>query len=402
MNLKSIVPDRVSMPAKMFLAATTFNGFGNGILNVVLLLYLTSLGFESGALGTILMMQPISTVFLTIPSGILADRYGAKKILFAILFPFGLTSVLLLTARTIEMFMFAYMVMGIVEASAGVILVPLYSSFFEAKDMDRAFGLQGFLNLITVSAGSLLGFVPPMLVSSYGYSLQAAYWVVLAIALAFFSAQMPFYMIAVWGMAKPKGRDEGFRFDLRSKSVVAKFSFINLISNIGYGTFFSLFAYYVNKKFGIQSDALGTLYFASNFIRAGASIIAPRLSQTMGTLKTIAVTLGLCTPFYMLIPMAPDFTWLSALYILRLFFGNLSSPLTGSLYMRLLYEDEKATANSITMMASYGGNIVAPKLGGQLMQQVSLDAPAYLGSSLYIFLAASYYLLLRNEKEKRD
>jgi len=399
MNLSSIVPDRVSMPAKMFLTASVLNGFGNGVFNVVLLLYLTSLGFDSSALGTMLMMQPISTVLLTIPSGILAGRYGVKKIILSSFIPYGLSMILFLTAKSIEMFMLAFLLIGVIEASAGVVLGPLYSSFFDAKDMDRAFGLQGFIQILSVSMGSLFGFIPPMLVANYGYSLQSSYWVVLVIAIVFFTAQMPFYVMALWNVVEQRRREEGFRFNLRSKGIVAKFSFLNIISSIGSGSFFNLFPYYVNKKFGVQSDALGSLYFASNFVRAGANILAPRISKKLGTLKTIAMALGLCVPVWMMFPLAPNFTWLSVIYIVRLTIGNISSPLTGSLYMKLLYPEEKATANSFTMMASYGGNIVAPRLGGQLMEQVSLDAPAYLGSSLYVVLASSYYLLLRNEKE---
>lgn len=399
MNLKSIVPDRISRSAKLFLGAATLNGFGNGITNVVMLLYFLSLGFDSAALGTILMMQPISTVLLLIPSGILADRYGVKKILLAITFPFGLFGILILTARSLEIFMLAFLVMGIVEAAAGVALGPMYSSFFDSKDMDRAFGLQGFLNIISRSAGSLMGFAPPMLVANYGYSLQAAYWTMLFVGLVFFIAQMPLYLLSVWGVNEP--RRQGIpKFNLRSKGVVAKFSFLYIVGNIGFGAFFNFFPYYVNRKFGVQSDALGALYFASNFVQAGANIIAPRISRRIGTVKTIALSYVLCTPFWAMFPLAPNFTGLFALYLIRFGLGNLSSPLVGSLYMKLLYRDEKATANSITMIASYGGNIVAPKLGGQLMEQVSLDFPAYLGSGIYACLAASYYLLLRNEKEK--
>jgi predicted MFS family arabinose efflux permease len=302
-------------------------------------------------------------------------------------------------ARTIDVFMLSFLLLGVIEASAGVVLGPMYSSFFDSVDMDRAFGLQGFLNLVSVSVGSLFGFLPPMFISAHGYALQFSYWIVLVVGLVFLTAQLPFYMWATRGIIETRRAAGGPRFNLRSKSVVVKMCFLNLISNIGFGSFFSFFPYYVNKKFSIQSDALGTLYFISNFVRAGASILAPRISQKIGTLRTIAATILLCVPFYIMIPLSPSFTWLSVAYILRLFIGNLSSPLTGSLYMRLLYPDEKATANSFSMLASYGGNIIAPKLGGQLMQQVSLDTPAYLGSGLYIVLSSSYYLLLKNEKE---
>lgn len=173
-----------------------------------------------------------------------------------------------------------------------------------------------------------------------------------------------------------------------------------MIDGVGWGVFFSFFSYYVNQKFGAESDALGTLFFISKFVAAGANAVAPKVSSKLGTLKTIAVSIGLCTPFYFMIPLAPNFTWLSAAYIIRLFLGSLSNPLVGSLFYKLLYDEEKATANSITRMVLNGANILAPKLGGQLMEQVSLDATAFLGAGLYPFLAASYYFLLRNEKEK--
>lgn len=401
MNLKSVVPvpDRVSTPAKLFLTAMVMNGLGNGVFGVVIQLYLTSLGFGSAALGTIFMMNSIGAALLTLPAGILADRYGKGKMVLFAFSSYSLSVILLLTGKSIEMLSLAYLFMGVANAAA-VVLGPLYSSFFDRENMDRAFGLFGFLNILAASMGSLMGFVPPMLVDRYGFSLQVSYWIMLVIGAVLIFAMMPFLMMSIRGVVEPK-RQGGLRFNLRSKGLVAKFSLIYTISNIGWGVFFSLFPYYVNTKFGAQSDALGALYFASNFIRAGANALAPRISKKLGTLKTIAVSIGLCTPFYLLIPLSLNFTWLSAAYIIRLFLGTLSTPLVSSLFFKLLHDEEKATANSITAMVSQGSNIVAPKLGGQLMQQISLDFPAFLGAGLYPVIAAAYYLLLRNEKEEK-
>ena len=194
--------------------------------------------------------------------------------------------------------------------------------------------------------------------------------------------------------------NNGFRFTLRSKNVVIKFFLLGLLSVVGANVFFNLFPFYVNSKFGIESDALGTLFFLSNFVSAGANALAPRISKRFGTLKTIAVMIGLATPFYLMIPLAPNFTWVSTLYVGRLGFRTMADPLTSSFFMRLLHDDEKATANSIRMMAFQGGNIAAPWLGGQLMEKTSMDFPVYLGTVLYVVFAASFYFLLKNEKEK--
>lgn len=398
MDLTSIVPDRVSNQAKLFLVAAFFNGFGNGIVNVILQLYLTSLGFDSTDLGTIFMMNPLGAALLTIPAGILADRYGKKRVMLSGLSITGVAVILVLTAKTTEMFIVSFLLIGLSNATF-VILTPLYSSFFDKSDMDRAFGLWGFLNIITMSMGSLFGFIPPLLVSNFDFSLQHSYWIVMAIAGVFIMIQAPIYLMLLRGVVEPK-REGGFKFSLKSKSVVVKFFVISIISVVGFGVFFSLFPFYVNRKFGVESDALGTLMFVSNFVSAGVNAVAPRVSKKLGTLKTIMAAIVLATPFYLMIPMAPNFVWVSTFYIARLGFRTMADPLTGSLFMRLLYDEEKATANSIRMMALQGGNIAAPWLGGQLMEKASLDFPVYVGTGLYIIFAASYYFLLRNEKEK--
>lgn len=402
MDLKSFIPDKISTPAKMFLAASFINGFANGMNNVVYLLYLTSLGFQSTDLSSIIMMSPIALFTLMVPSGILAGRLGSKKMMILLLIPWTLFSIIILIADSVPMFMLASLLIGSVDAIANVILGPLYASFFDVEDMDKAFSLQMSLNILTLSLGSLIGFFPPILVANYGYTYRSAYWFIIFLSVILFFLQIPFYLYAVWKCPEITQTEKGFKINIKSKSVVIKVAFLNFLSSIGFSSFFSLFPYYVNKKFGIQSDALGSLYFISNFIRVGASLSASKLSTKFGTLKTIAVSILACVPFYFLIPLSQDFIWLSIFYTLRLFIGNISSPLTGSLLMKLLYSEERPTANSFTAMAAQGGNVIGPIIGGCLMEQVSLDAPAYLGSTLYILLGGSYYLLLKDESIKQQ
>jgi MFS family permease len=294
MDLNSFVPERISTQAKFFLLAISLNGIGNGMINVVFMLYLISLGFESAALGTMVMMNPLGAAILTIPAGILADRYGKKKIMISGFFMIVLSVVLVLVAKSMAMFMIAFFLIGLSNATF-VVLNPLYSSFFDHEDMDRAFGFLGFLNIIAMSLGSLAGYVPPMLVSSYGLSLQSSYWTVIAIAAVMILIQTPFFLMSIKEVVEPE--NNGFRFALRSKSVVLKFFLLGLLSVVGANVFFNLFPFYVNSKFGIESDALGTLFFLSNFVSAGANALAPRISKRFGTLKTIAVMIGLATPF---------------------------------------------------------------------------------------------------------
>ncbi len=398
MSLMSIAPDKVSTPAKLFLVGAIFNGIGNGIFNVIMQLYFLSLGYNSSALGSIFMMNAISATILTIPMGILADRFGKKRMMLLGTSSVILSVILILTSRRIELFMVGFLAIGVSNAAA-VIFSPLYSSFFDKEELDKAFGLWGALNIVTMSMGSLLGFVPPFLVKNYGFSLQTSYWISMVVASFFFVSQYFFYLFSTKGTTETK-KQNGFNFTLTSRNLVAKLSLIHLVSGVSIGVFFSLFPFYVNKKFGIQSDALGSLFFASNFVSAGTQAIAPKVSKKLGTMKTIGLVFGLATPFYLLIPMAPSFLLLSALYVLRLGFGTMAQPLLSSTLMKNLQDNEKSTANSIRMMSIQGGSIVGPWLGGQLMERASLDLPAYLGGGLYAVLAVLTLFLTRNKAER--
>ena len=399
MNLSSIipVPDRISTPAKLFLFSQVLNGFANGIFNVVFQLYLISLGFDSVAIGSISMMSAIGLALSSIPAGVLADRYGKGKIILSGLPIAVLALIMVLTSKSLEMFRLAFLLLGL-NNGIGVVWGPLYSLLFDREDMDKAFGLLGSLGIFSNSIGNLMGFIPPILVDKYGLSLPSSYWTMMIISAGLWFTTMPLTVIIVRAVVEPKSKG-GFRFNIRSKGVVAKFCFLRMIESFGFLVFFSLFPYYVNRKFGVESDALGALFFVTNFISAGAQAIAPRVSQRLGTLKTVVASISLCSPFYLMIPLAPNLAWLSVLYTLRRGFKSMADPLTGSLIMKLLYDDEKATANSIITMTNQGSSIVAPLLGGQIMRQISLDLPAFLGGGLFVLHATSFYFLLRNEKE---
>ncbi len=397
MKSRAIVPDEVSLPAKLFLLGMIFNGLGNGVFNVVLQLYLLSLGFTSDAIGLIVMMSSIGAALLTIPAGIVADRYGKKRVVLCGFSIWCVSALLVTVASSIEVFCLAFLLVGVCNA-IGSVMTPIYSSFFEKEDMDRAFGLLGFLNIMSMSLGSLLGFLPPMLVANHGFTLQSAYWTVFALGVIIFVSSIPFFLWSLRGVIDSK-RGGGFRFTLKSSRVVTKFSLLTVLGSLGYGVFFSLFPYYANKKFGIESDALGSLFFISNLTSAGAHVLAARVSTRLGPLKAIIVAISLCIPFYVLIPLAPSFLWLSFLYITRFGIRAMANPLETSFFMKVVRGEEKATANSIRTMAMQSGGVIAPWLGGHIMAFISLDAPTSFGAGLYVIHAAACYFLLRNEKE---
>jgi DHA1 family multidrug resistance protein-like MFS transporter len=394
LSVRSLIPETIPFSAKLFLTGVIFQGIANGIFNVILQLYFTSLGFSGSTIGSISMMSALSSTILTIPIGIISDRIGKRKLLLLGLGSIAIGTIIFLGSQSPLMIMISFLCIGVTN-STFVVLSPLYSLLFSDDDMDKAFSLWMSLNVITQSLGSLLGYIPPFLVNVSGITFQRAYWFLLVFAAPFFVGQCIFFLLSVESdVIEPSRKDNPFF--LPSKGLVLKFSILGFLSSAAFWVFIGLFPFYVNQKLGIQSDALGTLMFVSSFTLAAAQMVAPKISERLGSVKTIALVVGLAAPFYMLIPFTASFTVVSVCYLMMFSLAAMASPLISSIFMKNLVDEEKSTANGINMMFGQGGKAVGPWLGGQLMDRVSLGFPALLGGGIYAITAVLTLFLLKN------
>ena len=394
--LGGVMPSRLDRNAKMFLSGAVVNGVSNGVFNAVMQLYLASFGFDGQGLGTIIMMNALTSTILMIPCGILADRVGKRKMILTGFAAVSLAMVSFFKAQSIEMFALSFALIGVCNAAATV-FTPLYSSFFEKDDMDKAFGLYGLINISAMSLGSLVGYVPPLMVDTLGISLNAAYRYTMVAAGSLFVLQYLFYYMSSLGIQEQLSKE--IRFNLKSKWLVLKICGIGLLANVAGGIMFSLFPYYVNQKFGVASAGLGALFFVSNLAMALSKGTAASFAKRLGGMKSITFGIALSAVFLLLMPLSPSFGVLAVFYVLRMGTRFMSDPLITSMFMRSISEDEKSTANSLRMISMNGGGVVSPILGGAMMERVGLDTPAFIGGALTLLVAALYPLLLRREAE---
>jgi len=394
--LGGVMPSHLDRNAKMFLSGAVINGVSNGVFNSVLQLYLASFGFDGQGLGTIIMMNALTATVLTIPCGILADRIGKRKMIFTGFTAVSLAMIFFFLAQSIEGFALSFAFIGVSNAAATV-FTPLYSSFFKKDDMDKAFGLYGLINISAMSLGSLVGYVPPIMVDAFGISLKTAYRYTMVSAGALFVLQYVFIYLSSLGIKEQLSRE--LRFNLKSKWLVLKICGIGLLGNIAGGIMFSLFPYYVNQKYGVASAGLGTLFFISNLAMALSKGTAASFAKRLGGMKSITFGIAFSAVFLLLMPLSPSFGVLAVFYVLRMGTRFMSDPLITSMFMRSISEDEKSTANSLRMISMNGGGVVSPILGGAMMERVGLDTPAFIGGALTLLVAALYPLLLRREAE---
>jgi MFS family permease len=395
----NIIPLRLNVNAKLFLTGGAINGFSNGIFNAVMQLFMISLGYNAQNLGYIFMMNSLASTFLAVPAGLLGDRYGKRKMILTGAIVVTISMILFFIAHSVEVFAFAFLLIGVCNASATV-FAPLYSSFFEDDDMNKAFGLWGLLNVSAMSAGSLVGYVPQLLVSTTGLSLVVSYRYTMMLGGSLFVLQYLFYIMSCRGVNENLSKDIAFK--LKSRKVVIKLCLVMLLINVSGGIMFSFFPFYVNKKFGVESAALGTLFFVSNLFMAFSKGAAATFSRRFGILRSISLGVASSALFFIALPLSPSFGILSMMFVLRQCTRFMSDPLISSLFMRSVAEDERSTANSIMTISNNGGGAISLWLGGNLMEKVSLDSPAFIGGVATLALGFILPLILKKEAEKLD
>ena len=397
--IESIVPSRLNSGAKLFLTGAVVNGVSNGIFNSIMQLYLITQGFSAVDLGKVFMFNPLFCAILSIPCGIAADRYGKRKMLLLglVAVTLGVSSYLIF--NSFVSFAFAFAMFGVSNAAATV-MTPLYTSFYEKHDMEKAFGLYGLINISAMSVGSLAGYIPAYMIANLAFTESTSYRIMIILASALFLAQYIFYIASSRGIKEKLSN--GFHFKLKSWRPVIKFSALSLFGNIAGGMLFALFPYYVNQKFGVASAGLGALFFLSNLSMAMSKGLAASIAKKLGNMKSIVFGVALSSLFFFLMPLSPSFGLLGVLYVLRSGTRFMSDPILTSLFMKSINEDEQSTANSIRMIAMNGGGVVSPWLGGTLMENVGLDTPAYIGAGLTVVLAALYPILLHKEITESD
>jgi len=392
--IESVIPSELNTGAKLFLTGAVVNGISNGVYNSVLQLYLIALGFTAGNLGTIFLFNPLTCAILAIPCGILADRYGKGKMIAVGLVAVTIGVFGMLVAKSLWVFGLIFAMFGVSNATSTV-MMPLYSSFYKKKDMEKGMGLYGLINISAMSLGSLTGYIPAYMISNLAFTELSAYKIVIIVASILFVLQYVFYLAASRGLEEKLS--EGFSFKLKSWRPVLKFSALTLSLNIAGAILFSFFPYYVNQKFGIASAGLGTLFFISNLTMAVSKGVAAGIAKKLGNMKSIVAGIALSAVFFFLMPLSPSFGVLSFFYVLRSGTRFMSDPIITSLFLKTLSEDEMSTANSIRMISMNGSGAVSAMIGGFLLENVGLDSPAYIGAALTLVLAGLYPVLLSKE-----
>ncbi len=383
--------------AKYIIFSTILPFVAYGMFYTDISFFLTAVqGISYELMGLVITLIGISTFATSIPLGLVADRYGHKKlfivsnIIASVIIPvFALTTnaIILLTAAILE---------GFSEAAFAVSANVLLAEKTEGERRVAGFSLFSFSLNTAFGVGSLV--IPVASVFEVlGFTYREGH-ILLYILLAVFSlaSTLPMFKISESKSLKKTKANPKRLFPSKSKVVLAKYTLTGAIVAAGAGMVVPLMTAWFNSRYGISDSVSGPILGISSFVIGAATLIAPSLSRRIGLIKTVLATRVISTVFMVATPLSPNYVWASVMYTLRAFLMNLTNPLEQSMMMELIAEDERGIASGISSALWRLPNALTTFFGAWLIGIGFLGAPFYLASLFYLASTVLFWYFFRD------
>ena len=386
----------VGRDARLLLTSSFIGGVSYAFYFLIMPFYLLSAGYDATWIGIANAVFGVSMTVLIIPAGLLADAFGRRRFNLIGLMVMSLGIIIMGTTPFDLTILGGSAIAGFGAALTFACSGALLAGSVENERLTTIFSYSYFLSTFASSLGSVAGWFPTILIDLLRVSRLAALQMTMVIGgVVTLLAAIPILFVHEVRSDR-KGRS---RFSLESRKVILKFMFVNIFVGFGAGLTIPLFPVYFWKKFAIDSGPMGTLQAISNLVAAVAFLLAPRLASRIGTVRGIVITTGASVPLLTLIPLAPNFLLSTPLFVARQAMINMNVPLIESLLMRLVHENERATASGISQLFWNLPNSFGQPVGGYMIDKIWIDAPPFSTATFYAVYTAMFWMMFRNVED---
>jgi len=151
-------------------------------------------------------------------------------------------------------------------------------------------------------------------------------------------------------------------------------------------------------QYDVSDTVSGPILGISSILIGIATLASPLLASRLGLVKAIVVTQATSTVFMFVTPLSPNFISASLVYSTRALLMNMASPLSQSMIMGLVPEDERGAASGLSGALWRLPNALSTFIGAWLMGIGLLAAPFYIASLFYIISILLFWLYFRKAK----
>ena len=390
----SIRLPQLGRDARLLFLTRSLRMFSYGLVSVVLVLYLASLGLRDTSIGLLLGLTLAGDAVISLWLTTHADRVGRRRVLLVGAALMCLAGVVF-AVTDVFVVLLAAAIVGVISPSGnevGPFLAVEQASLAQATDDRERTHVLAWWNLaasFSTAAGALAGGLAAGVLIGAEFATADAYrdvivvYAVLGLALAaLFTRVSP-------AIEVPDAPDVTVARRLglhRSQRTVARLSALFALDAFGGGFVVqALIAYWFHLKFGASPALIGGVLFVANILAGISALLAVPLAARIGLIRTMVYTHLPSNVLLILVPFMPTLELAVLVLLLRFSISQMDVPTRQSYTMAVVDPDERSAAAGVTGIARSVGAAAAPIISAPLVGIPGLAAlPFVISGSLKI------------------
>lgn len=379
------VRDRIA--ARRVLMARGVRGFGDGLLSLLLPVWLAERGYGPFEVGAVATATLFGSAALTLLVGFGGRALGLKRALAA--------SAALMTATGVAFVLadgfwplLAVAFLGTLNPTAGEasVFLPLeqarLSESADGPSRTSLFARYSLVGALAAAAGALFAAAPEFAVARFdvrfGAALDACFLLYAALGLIV----LLLYLGLPGRDLKPAAPAPALQ---QARGFVLKLSALFAFDSFAGGLVLqSLLALWLFQRFDLSLAAAAQIFFWTGVLSAFSYPVAARLAARFGLVNTMVFSHLPANVCLALAPFMPNLGLALALLLIRAALSQMDVPTRTAYVMAMTPPHERAAAASVVAVARSLAQAASPALGGALLAASPFGWPLVLGGAMKI------------------
>jgi len=402
----SVIHSLLTSPVNLLLTARGIRSFGDGLISLVLPIYLLQLGYGAVATGIIATATLLGSALLTLLVGLSGSRAPTRTFLIGAALLMASTGVAFAVVSDFWPLV-AIAFVGTLNPSSGDVSVflPLEQAELARaipnRERTRLFARYSFIGSVMAAVGALAAGLPEGAAKFFGTDTK------LALQGAFLAyAGLGVVVLAIYRRlprASQQPRAPQVHPLRQSRRIV--FTLAALFSLDAFAGGFvvqSLLALWLFDRFGLSLATAGMVFFWTGVLSAFSYFAAARIADRIGLVNTMVFTHLPSNICLALVAFAPSLWVAVALLLLRSALSQMDVPTRTSYVMAVVSPEERPAAASMTAVPRSLAAAVSPMLSGVMLATSSFGWPLILAGGLKIVYDLLLLMLFRKKQPPEE
>jgi MFS family permease len=357
-------------PIRVLLTARGVRAVADGLISLVLPVYLGVLGHGPLQIGIIATATLAGSAVLTLATGFHAHRTNGKFLLIGMSILMATTGLLFAQLESYWPLLVVAFV-GTLNPSAGDVSAFLPAEQAQLADLasppsrTALFARYSFVGSMGSSIGALAAALPQFSVWALGISLKSACQ---AAFVAYAAAGLVVLLLYSGLPAVPSAPSDSSTPLGPSRQIVFRLAALFSLDSFASGFVVqSLLALWLFQRFGLSLVTVGSLFFWTGVLSAFSQFLAVWISKRIGLVNTMVFTHIPANVCLLLTPFASN-VWIAlGLLLIRSALSQMDVPARTSYVMSVVSPAERAAAASFTAVPRSLASAASPTLAGLLL-----------------------------------